>query len=74
LDLPTGTCCLEGKDAQESRPSSIADTLRKVMVLEQVGRLQVLMINGIVVADQSERDFMLEVLPLPPYFLMRLGE
>jgi hypothetical protein len=53
--LSTGACCLVGKDAQERAPPGILDALGKVMVLEHIGRLQVLMIYHIVGADQVER-------------------
>jgi hypothetical protein len=42
--------CLESEDAQELAPASILDALGKVMILEHIGRLQVLVIDRVVFA------------------------
>jgi hypothetical protein len=44
-----------------------------VVVLRHVADLHVLVIERVVLAHQLERYFMLEVLPLPPDLLVRLG-
>ncbi len=43
-----------------------------MLVLEQVGRLQVLVIDCVILADERERSFVVEVLPLAAHFLMCL--
>src|SRR6516165_5711314 len=44
------------------------------MILEHVGRLQVLMIDHVVLTHERERRLVMKILPLTSYFLMRLGE
>jgi hypothetical protein len=46
------------------------DRLGEVVVLEHVGRLQILAIDRIIFAHKSQRRLVVEVLPLAPYFLM----
>jgi hypothetical protein len=45
-----------------------------MVMLEQVGDLQILMIDHIEMAHHMERGFVLEVLPLALHLLMRFGE
>jgi hypothetical protein len=45
-----------------------------MMILEHVGRLQVLMIDHIIGAHQSQRRFLVEVDALPLDLQMRFGE
>jgi hypothetical protein len=48
---PTGACCLEGENDQELGPSCIADAFGEMVVLEQIGRLQIFVIDDVVDAD-----------------------
>src|SRR5262249_41226501 len=66
--------CFERKDAQETTPSRIGDALGKMVVLEQVGRLQVLEIDRIVLTHELKCRFVLEVLALALHLLMCFGE
>jgi hypothetical protein len=50
------------------------DALGEMVILEHVGRLQVFVINCVVLTNQLERCLVMEVLPLALHFLMRLGE
>jgi hypothetical protein len=68
-----GAYCLESENAQERRPARIADALGEVVALEPVGRLHVLMRDGVVGAHERERRLVMKVGALPPHFLMRLG-
>ena len=52
----------------------ILDALSKVVVPDQVGRLQVLMIDRVVCAHQGKRRLMVEVLSLATHFLMRFRQ
>ena len=70
-DLSTGACCLVGEDAQERAPSGILDALGKMVVLEHVGRLQVFVIDGVVLAHEGERRLMAKVPSLALHLLMR---
>ena len=63
-DSLPGACCLESEDAQERAPARIMDALGEMVVLEHVGRLQVLVIDHVVVAHQRERRLVVEVLSL----------
>jgi hypothetical protein len=45
-----------------------------MVVLNHVGRLQILVIDSVVGLDQSERNFMVEVLALAFHLHVRLGE
>ncbi len=50
------------------------DALGEMVVLEHVGRLQVLVIDRVVAAHQRQRRLVVEVLPLAPHLLMRLRQ
>jgi hypothetical protein len=73
-DLLPGACCLESKDGKEHPPTSITDAFGEVMVLHHVGRLQIFVIDRVVLAHQLDRCLMLEILPLAFHRLMRLGQ
>jgi hypothetical protein len=45
-----------------------------MMVLEHIGRLQVLVIDHIVLAYQDERRFVVEILSLASHLLMRFRQ
>src|SRR5262249_20851465 len=62
---------LRAHDAQECAPPHLADALGEVVVLEQVGRLHVLVIERVVRAN--ERGLVVEVLALALHLLMRFG-
>src|SRR5260370_15047267 len=68
------TNCLEAQDAQEGAPSGVRDGLRQVVVLQQVGRLQVFYIDGVVLPHEGECRFVMEVLPLALHYLMRFSQ
>jgi hypothetical protein len=72
--FPTGACCLEGKDAQERTPPRILNRLGEMVVPDHVGRLQILMVNRVVFAQQRERCLEVKVLSLATYLLMRFGK
>jgi hypothetical protein len=67
-----GTHCLESEEAQESTPARVTDALGEMMVPEQVGRPQVLVIDRVVLPDEYQCRLVVEVLPLPTHRLMRL--
>ena len=46
----TGACCLVGEDAQERAPPRISDAFGEMVILEHIGRLQILMIDGVVLS------------------------
>src|SRR5262249_22502715 len=71
---PTGACCLEGEDAQELRPSRVADALSEVVVLDHIGRPQVPVIERIIRAHQLECCLVVKVLTLALHRLVRLGK
>ena len=73
-DPPTGACCLVGEDAQERRPSRIADAFGEMVILDHVGRLQVFMIDRVAGLDQAERRLVVEVLALAFHLQVCLGQ
>src|SRR5690349_12267112 len=68
--LPS-VCSFENKDAQERCPCCIRDALGEVVVLEQVGRLQVFVIEGVVALDERHGFLVVEVVALAPRLLVR---
>jgi hypothetical protein len=44
-----------------------------MVVPDHVGRLQVVVVNGVVLTYHVERDFIVEVRPLTAHLLVRLG-
>jgi hypothetical protein len=64
----------EGEDAQEPTPSGVRDGFRQVLMLEQVGRLHVRAIDGIVALDKRKRDLVVEIVALAVKLLMRSGQ
>jgi hypothetical protein len=58
-------CCFESKDGEERHPARIANAFGEVVVPEQVGRLQVLMIDRVIGADERQRRLVVEVLTPP---------
>jgi hypothetical protein len=58
-------CRFERQDAQESSPPSVRDGLCQVRALEHVGRLQVFMIDSVILPHQSARRLVVEVLAHP---------
>src|SRR4029450_12638338 len=66
----TGACWLGAQDAQERRPPRIADALGETVVLEPVGRLQILVIDHSVGSDQGQRCLVVKL--LAAYRLMGL--
>jgi hypothetical protein len=73
-DSPTGACCLVGEGAQERCPPGILDAFGEVMVPEHVGRLQVLVIDRVVLPNQRQRCLVMEVCSLASHLLVRFGE
>jgi hypothetical protein len=73
-DSAPSACCFGAEDAQERRPARIGDAFGKVVVPDHVGRLQVLMIDGVILAHQLERYLVVEVLSLSLHLLMRLRQ
>jgi hypothetical protein len=69
-----GACCLESEDAQERRPAGIGDALGEMMVPDHVGRLQVFMVDHVVLLNEGQRRLMVEIRSLTAHFLMRLGK
>src|SRR5262249_39710602 len=67
--LPWRSGCSRSCSIQRRR-----STLGEVVVLEPVGRLQVFVIDRIVLLNELERNLMVEVLSLPPHLQMSLGE
>jgi hypothetical protein len=59
---------------KNAAPSGIADALGKVVIPNQVGRLQVLVRDGVVLARQGERRLVVTVLSLTAHSLMRLRQ
>jgi hypothetical protein len=50
------------------------DAFGELVVLEPIGRLEVFVIDRIVLTHAHERRLVVQVLPLALYLLMRLGE
>ena len=73
-DPPTGACCLVGEDTQERRPARVLDRLGKVVIPEQVGRLQIFMIDRVILSHERQRRLVVKILPLTLHLLMRLGK
>ena len=71
---PTGAHCLVGEDAQELAPASILDGLGKVVILEHVGRLQVFVIDGVVLLDKYQRGLLVEISALTLHLEVLLGQ
>ncbi len=71
--LPS-VCCFGCEEGAELAPASITDALGEVVVLHHVGRLQVFVIDRVVLTHQRQRRLVVEVGSCPPYPLMRLGE
>ena len=70
--LPTGARCLEGKNGQKPRPACVVNALGEMMVLDHVGRLQILIIDRVIDADQSQRRLVVKILALAAHLLMCL--
>jgi hypothetical protein len=66
--------CFGCEDAQEARPARISDALGEAVILEHVGRLQIFVIEHIVLSHELERNLLVEVLSLAAHRLMRLGQ
>jgi hypothetical protein len=62
------------QDGQETTPARITAAFGKVVIPDQVGRLQVFMINGVVLADERQRRLMVEVRTCATHPLMRSGK
>src|SRR5262249_15896987 len=50
------------------------DGLRKMVIPDHVGHLQILMVNRVILAHQRRCGFMVEIPPLSPDLLVRFGE
>ena len=74
MTASTSICCFELQDAQECGPARVGDRLGEVVILDHVGRLQILMIDRVVVANEREGRLVVEVLPLTLHLQMRLGQ
>jgi hypothetical protein len=59
---------------QEETPRCIADTLRKPMILDHVGNLEVFVGDQIVRLDQRPRSFAREVFTLPTHVQIPFGK
>src|SRR5215831_6992128 len=57
----------ERQDGQEPTPARIADALGEVVILDQVGRLQLFVIDRVALAHQRQGRLMVEVLPRPSH-------
>ena len=67
-------CCrFARQDAQERTPARIADALGQVIVLDHVGRLQVFVIDRVVLPEQLQGEFVMEILPLSSAILVSMG-
>jgi hypothetical protein len=74
LHLLPGACCLESEDGEKRRPACVRDALCKVVVPDHIGRLQLFMIDRVVLLNEGQRRLMVEVLSLATYRLMRLRQ
>src|SRR5262249_40247456 len=59
--LLKSVCCFENKDAQERTPPRIGDTLGEVVVPDHVGRLQIFVVDGVVLVHERQCGLMMEV-------------
>src|SRR5262249_12124745 len=73
-DSAPGACCLGVEEAKEATPPRITDALGEAVVLDHVGRLQVLMIDRVVGANEGEGRLMVKVRALALHLQMRPGE
>ena len=69
-----GACCLESEDGTECCPARIADAFGEVTVPHHVGDLHIFQIDHVILAYQSERCLVVEVVSLAPYALMFLRQ
>ena len=69
-----GPYCLGVKDAQELRPARVLDALGEMVILDHIGRLQVLVIDHIILAHEGERRLVVKVPPLAAHRLMRFRQ
>ncbi len=61
-DNPTpGACCRGFEDGTELRPTRIADALGEVVIPYHVGDPQVFEIDRVVLAQQCQRGFVMEI-------------
>ena len=65
-----GSCCLGVEDRTELRPAGITDALGEVVVPYHSADLQSFEIDGVRLAHQEERGFMMEVAALPLHLLL----
>src|SRR5690349_13350777 len=70
----TGNLPVIVEPAQKQPPTGIADTLGKVMVLDEVGNLQIFIGNQVVRRDERTCRLGGEVFTLPGNFQMTFGE
>ena len=74
-DYPaTGACCLVRQDDEEGAPPRVTHRLGQMVMLHQVGGLEVLVTDRVVLAYQRQRRLVVEVLSLASHPLMRLGQ
>jgi hypothetical protein len=73
-DSTPGACCLGFEDGAELRPARVTDGLGKAPIPHQVGDPQVFEIDRVVLAQQRQRGFVMEVGALALDVLMRLAE
>src|SRR5260370_15892117 len=62
--------CFESEDGAKLAPAGITDALGEGVVSHHVGRLQVFVIEGVVLLDQGQGGLVVEVLPLALDMLM----
>ncbi len=62
-------CCCGCEDAQELAPARVLNRLGQIVVLEQVGDLQVFMRDRVVLSHELECRLVVEVGALPPHCL-----
>jgi hypothetical protein len=62
--LPTGACCLVGKDGEEPAPAHVPNGLGQRVVLHHRGDLQRVVLDRINVTYHRQRGCLLDVLPL----------
>jgi hypothetical protein len=67
-------CCFGCEDTQELAPARVLDGLGEMMILDHIGRVQVLIIDHIVLSHECEHHLAMEVHALTLYLLMRFGK
>ena len=60
-DPATGACCLVRQDGEEGAPPRVTNGLCQMMILHHIGRLEVLVIDRVVLTNERQRCLVVKV-------------